>query len=928
MEESYMKDKSIPGVISRSLPYFLFILIFFFQLNTGQTQVEIKERVVIHPGGTSTDDPYGVISGDPNNPVYLRYGGEVIMMLLSHYNQTTAWHDTRLGEDSLGEIARYKDQFEEVNVGPFSQWQKLQFWVSDSIKLPDMERETVYPSSYSNEIVDDISGFLFFLLPLAHPGDTVGREMAWGIEVDKNDSLAAMPPPEILDYFGNPYVPSQEIIIPADGIVFMTIERVYSDVLVDLYQDVPNNQLLLSDLESREWETIDFGRKSAGDSLRFYIRSGHTLVNGMDLYPETYDNEYLSYYDGSVLFKDIWFEDWTDLLFNDIYCSLYLIPDNLADFPWSLDVELSPSVIAPGDTAQVILKWRNPDGSLEDFPDTLLFDVEVLSGYEYGDLYSPMIPYTFDYNFGIPQGFSFIAEDSIDMDSVWVSIWVGSSGGISSAVSQRKPSEIAKQQFEEVKTKNLVNKNKPTARGEPLIKLGNYPPFFMGIGEVLITKKDSLDHFELRILPDVLASQDTIAYTEKAKLIVQAKDVNDQDIEIPDSTSIKFSITNNDNYVTFLNPNGDTVKTTPVVLENVLYQDANSGKVNLAAVKLNPDSSVNCQVRVQLQSDSSINGEQTAIVLEQTLKIEMEDPLELWPTIPSVPIDSSKKQFKVKMTRGGLPVDGHRFKLKSDYIIGSGGHNHDCTPTVRRPDNNDNYGYFVEKGKNEAFRPLEDTTQIGGIFEVTFFSSIFGDTMMILLESMENKLLKDTLKIVEKVPGLELLPESVSYSKIGGTCNHHGPSDNPNVPDSCRTPDNNHWGTQSTIAAIDTISIIYRNMFPNDPKLNINDMSLIYGGRFDINGKWSGSTHHQYHRLGIDADIRSWSIPKGDDFADTNGNGDYDLGEPITNDINGNGVYDRNRESFNNICIDHGVNEVLFEQNPEHYHLFFWNRNE
>ena len=126
-----------------SYPKF-FPLIFLVFLFLGQSidlsaQVIIKERVSIYPNPLPPITPDGVISGDPNNPVYLRYGGNVVLRLTWPYSQVTNWHDTRLGEETLGEIARNLIQGDSVMIGPFPQWQKLQFWVTDSLRLPNME---------------------------------------------------------------------------------------------------------------------------------------------------------------------------------------------------------------------------------------------------------------------------------------------------------------------------------------------------------------------------------------------------------------------------------------------------------------------------------------------------------------------------------------------------------------------------------------------------------------------------------------------------------------------------------------------------------------------------------------------------------------------------------------------------------------------
>ena len=41
-------------------------------------------------------------------------------------------------------------------------------------------------------------------------------------------------------------------------------------------------------------------------------------------------------------------------------------------------------------------------------------------------------------------------------------------------------------------------------------------------------------------------------------------------------------------------------------------------------------------------------------------------------------------------------------------------------------------------------------------------------------------------------------------------------------------------------------------------QLLFNDMSLVYGGLFDINANWT--TPHQYHRLGTNCDINPYPL--------------------------------------------------------------------
>ncbi len=225
--------------------------------------------------------------------------------------------------------------------------------------------------------------------------------------------------------------------------------------------------------------------------------------------------------------------------------------------------------------------------------------------------------------------------------------------------------------------------------------------------------------------------------------------------------------------------------------------------------------------------------EKEVVVVEQTLKIVMEEPYEVRPSIPTeernpAMVALRRKEFQVQMTRNRQPVRNYPFRLWTDYVEGTGGHNHDNTRNVRRPDNNDNYGYFTIGASRRAMRPLDTLANQEGRREVVYNASIFGDSMRIYVSSRDvrkAKYLRDSVTVVERVAGLELLPDGADYVLIGGTCNNHGPSDR-GIADVCQTPDNNHWGTAEVVRSIQNIAREYRQRFRNAPRLMINDISL------------------------------------------------------------------------------------------------------
>jgi hypothetical protein len=305
----------------------------------------------------------------------------------------------------------------------------------------------------------------------------------------------------------------------------------------------------------------------------------------------------------------------------------------------------------------------------------------------------------------------------------------------------------------------------------------------------------------------------------------------------------------------FIRADGDTV---PSPLSNVLYSDAKDGKIRFAAVKKNPDSVVTLKLTVELQSDPNKKGEKEIVVLEQTLRIVMSEPREVRPSIPTEDnnatlVQQRRKSFGVRMTRGGKPVGNHPLRLRTDYVRGSGGHDHGDTPTAVRADNHDNYGFFTAGQANTRRRPLNDVTGADGRLDVTYHASIFGDTMRIYLESRNNRLLIDSVKVVERVAGLinfRNIPSqgmwTLAQTQIGER----------------RHPENN-WCAQEFADSIRLAIRQFYNWSVSEEGggravvVSLNDMSLLFGGRFDISGRWDGrnSQQHLYHRVGKSIDV-------------------------------------------------------------------------
>jgi len=96
-----------------------------------------------------------------------------------------------------------------------------------------------------------------------------------------------------------------------------------------------------------------------------------------------------------------------------------------------------------------------------------------------------------------------------------------------------------------------------------------------------------------------------------------------------------------------------------------------------------------------------------------------------------------------------------------------------------------------------------------------------------------------------RIPALVELAAGPAYDLTGTTAEHPSPA--------------NHFGRQTTVDALQRIAAAYEqhkidNGLNAWPRVGYNDISLPFGGIFDISGEWRPS-HHE-HRLGRNVDFR------------------------------------------------------------------------
>jgi len=89
-----------------------------------------------------------------------------------------------------------------------------------------------------------------------------------------------------------------------------------------------------------------------------------------------------------------------------------------------------------------------------------------------------------------------------------------------------------------------------------------------------------------------------------------------------------------------------------------------------------------------------------------------------------------------------------------------------------------------------------------------------------------NSMTKESYLVVYIV-GLQQLQAGNEYVLTGGTATHPG--------------DFNHYGTAIAVANLPLICNDYEALYPGSTNPEINDMSLPFGGKFDLGNNWSNA---------------------------------------------------------------------------------------
>ena len=204
---------------------------------------------------------------------------------------------------------------------------------------------------------------------------------------------------------------------------------------------------------------------------------------------------------------------------------------------------------------------------------------------------------------------------------------------------------------------------------------------------------------------------------------------------------------------------------------------------------------------------------------------------------PSGTGGTSTVQITAKVASGDQPKPGVVVNFAVDVTANSGGHDHsDAT----RP-----------KG---TLSGSTGTTDANGEVKVTFTApQVSGvHTIKATCSSCSNSPASKEIQV--KVPDLldifslpfRFFPRW-AYPGIGQVPGRHA---------------ENHYLTVAAVTGLLGISQKFNSIWPDAPRLTLNDASLQWGGKFDIPGTWERNPRaHAEHRIGDNIDVRANSAP-------------------------------------------------------------------
>lgn len=359
---------------------------------------------------------------------------------------------------------------------------------------------------------------------------------------------------------------------------------------------------------------------------------------------------------------------------------------------------------------------------------------------------------------------------------------------------------------------------------------------------------------------------DSVSVLDTAKITVIAIRHDSSEVSISGNTLLTFTL-DSTRLGTFIDTLGHPLSSP---LSNVKYSDARAGKIRFAP-NIIPDTTSFKSVMVRVDG-ASMTGFKQITVGKIKLRFVDKTPRRIWPYIDRADKGAnragykSSRAFAVKVNSPtGKPIKSHLLTARTSFISYSGGHLH-TTSKDTTPHPPSLQGSFWTM--NHPHNPLTGlTTDLNGSAVIdSFRAAPFSGKYIVTVNLGSDTTVFDSVLLY--VRALADTSDTLVEFGTGDYWTLSGATS-----DTGKNHPSNHWCTQKMK---DSLSAALKDFYdwsslPSaygySVKLGVNDMSITWGGCFDIGGLWDQSVH-EYHRVGLSVDIDNYQyglrIPRKD----------------------------------------------------------------
>jgi hypothetical protein len=248
---------------------------------------------------------------------------------------------------------------------------------------------------------------------------------------------------------------------------------------------------------------------------------------------------------------------------------------------------------------------------------------------------------------------------------------------------------------------------------------------------------------------------------------------------------------------------------------------------------------------------------------DTTVVIVRPDSVNVYPTYTgrnNTPATRNYIDLEVKVQFGDSVVRNYPVNVLAPALVDSGGHSHNGARPLGR--------YRVRNTAGDGFDTLSTftrNTDSTGVLKFRYLASQFGGVERIRARLLSDTTKFDTLSLITKVR--PLFDFATIFSNFWDLVGNTGTTTYDSCPGALIRHNSNHWFDP---LYVDGLQLSILNFFKwsgtSDGggqylKLGVNDMSLIYGGLFDICSNWRPG--HVSHRVGNDVDFNTTAVPFG-----------------------------------------------------------------